>query len=391
MRISKIIFCIMFVFLSEAAFSIRFLDFSEYDFGEGRKGLRLVDFDIDAQTFKSIRYYKYPAESGKLANYEGFQVELRSAAGGGSIKISCATAKEFQNFAVSFVETFESAFPSSIMEKKELRKGYEVFWKKREDKWIEKGSSILEALNLKSKKTTGGAAFEVLHLSHDEATAGNWSDTKKPFSLIVEGGGEIGQKKNNTERALLGELTTTLTMTWFGYKQYYSKYGAEKGIDGVFWDASTDPELFITEAKNRSTSFSVTKCMKTNLAESHIATALPLLTGAGGESKTKIEYFIEHTPEKIFKLAQKVKDDGTVQCLVKKFDKEAYYTSIGDFYKVKKSDKLAMVIEAFSSGASLKEIFAAFVNVVKIDYKGEEDVTDDEILKEAFEAALIDE
>lgn len=131
MRISKIIFCMMFVVLSEHAFSIRFLDFSEYDFGAGKKGLRLVDFDVEDQKFKRIHYYQYPAATGKTIKHEGFEIKLNNKKKEGETKISCADAAKAETFVVSFLAEFKKDLPPVFVEEKGLRTGYKIFWKNR--------------------------------------------------------------------------------------------------------------------------------------------------------------------------------------------------------------------------------------------------------------------
>ncbi len=319
------IFSAFLCLLAYSASAIRFLDFSEYDISSRGKGLRLVDFDTEKQKLIAVHYYKYPKlqkEEKIKVQYEGFNIQLKSQKNG---KVNIwSKSNVFDTMAVSISNTFGSSFvkanPKPI-EEEGIRTDYRVFWKNRGNKWIEWGETILKALN-ELNHHPAGEDFEVKFFQDST----EWTPIPKKFTQIVED----SRKANNKERGDLGELVTTLTMTWFGYKQYPSKHGGEvgKGFDGVFRDDSATPELFLTESKNRNESCSVEKYMKEELSEFRILKLLEDLKYYGDEDEketaTKVETCIKKNPERLFKLVQRLLPSGLVHSLVKAFNIESY-------------------------------------------------------------------
>jgi hypothetical protein len=309
---------LLLLVLAESVFAIRFLDFSEYDFGAagGGKGLRLVDFDVDNQKFKAIHYYKYPAAPVLTVDYKGFKIELKGTREGVEVKVFCADAEIFENFAVSLPDKFDFDFPEEVRDQYHdlPRDGYKVFLEHIKSDWIAKGSDLKTFLNkYKDFKVKKEDLFQVGSYLYDSALR-RWDHTPHPFSKISE-----DQQRNSHERGLLGELATILTMVSFGYRQYDSKHGSNNGFDGVFRGYSASSDLFLTESKNVEKPKSMIAYMN-ELSETTISRRLT----HPGDATTKVKEVISRSPKKIFKLVQRVLRNGQIESLVKKFKMRKY-------------------------------------------------------------------
>lgn len=382
---------LIFIFISifsNDAFAIKFLDIDEYDSVSERKGLRIVIYNTDVQKFESIRYYEFHAKKAKT-NFGGVTIEWKK---GETTKISCNKWR-FSEIALSVLDKFNVIITGrkdiEFITNEHIRDGRIIYWKKMTGSEIKSGQYIMEQLNGKTKRGHSGDAFQVKYWKYK---SGKWSMTRRIFSQIIAGTTTAIVKANNIERGRLGELATTLTMTGYGYRQYPSKHGGvDNGFDGVFCDDSDKPELFITEAKCRVESTSAERYMKDCLSEYSMVRVLPKLKERASTSttSTKIEEFIKDCPERIFKLVQRVLRDGRVQCLVKKFNKEAYRAGefIEDekaFYAVGEEEEIGALIDSFRKRAALANVVKMFVETIQKKYKDLPEKEIKKILEDSF-------
>jgi hypothetical protein len=319
--------CIFFIPLHLLATTI--IDIDNFSFPKTQvKGVRVTRFDPFAQEFTGLDYFVQPSAAPFTRNFMGLAID-------GNCNVTIPVTFKLKNYIIR---------TSGDIKQENLDDAQPVAWKYWEiddykangeemtrtvlsfnDIAIQPGSAIMKRLNAKSKKTKPGDDFSAtIHRTHATETC--------LFNNLT------GDETNNkVERGVLGELATQLTMMRFGYSGRFSKYGTNHGFDGVFADDfSDDPDLFLTESKNKGRADGVPTIMRDELSEAKIATKLKQISD--GENKSlsddarellvatgkEIQGFIDKEPTKIYKLAHRVKPDGTCQCLVEPFDIKQY-------------------------------------------------------------------
>lgn len=118
----------------------------------------------------------------------------------------------------------------------------------------------------------------------------------------------------------LGELATELTMISFGYKKIPSVNESNQGFDGVY-ERKSDKTLFLTESKCRDSS-TAKKYMRYELSDEVIYKRLKDYSYS--QSTNLIRKFIRKNPQNIFKLVQCVRENGTSNFCLEKFDIHFY-------------------------------------------------------------------
>ncbi len=150
--------------------------------------------------------------------------------------------------------------------------------------------------------------FKVKFFSYTEV------DERK-FSSIVRS----DKNANSIERGDIGELATEMTMISWGYQKLPSQFEGGQGFDGVFVSKHSEPYLFLAESKCRQESVSAESYLKNTLNEAQIFERLKKPELAA-DTKQRIQSFIKDSPDRIYKVAYRLKLTGSAQCASKPFD-----------------------------------------------------------------------
>lgn len=157
---------------------------------------------------------------------------------------------------------------------------------------------IAEILPIPKKKESLGAEFPIFREGHKSVrTLASLSDTDK---------------------GVLGELVTTLTMLSFGYTQHASKYEHDHGLDGVFENWSQE-YLVLTQSKQGKYAPAAKTIMKNELNEKNIWEKIQKMESQDSELQQTAELirkYIEKRPDSVYKFACRLMNKGSAQCLV---------------------------------------------------------------------------
>jgi len=260
--------------------SLVFLDITPFHFKtEGKKGLRLIFFDVTNQKIDKIYYIEQTnrraldqiAFSGKTfkINFYGniiyhqpdSSLHILSFADPGLEKVTCQPFSKGQELA-RVAHLIRSTTPYG--------KAFPLFWKK-----------------------------------------GNFTEERTLTTISFD------RQTNHQERGFLGERVTDLTFLYLGFKKYKGQNRAGQGLDGIFFDPE-EKILILTESKCREESKTALKYMQDDLSETKIVNRLQEITDKN--TYQKVQAFITHHIRAVFKCVQRLKPSGFIESALSPLD-----------------------------------------------------------------------
>ena len=302
----------------------KFLDIDNFALGQensvreslkGKKGLRVIIYDIDDQKFCHVDYYGVSFPPQNKTSLFSLKNDISvSVLKDGDIEVQAPskeilksyTFRTVGNLILKYKESGEKKqknFPIDISTQRAFVRGFTPL--------CLSSQRIIDRLKIFSEKQSR-KPFKVLWFNYDGGK-------------LLESTEELFTALGTRERGKLGELATELTMRFFGYKRILSQYERGNGFDGVYHYKEPIlryPTLFLTESKCRNEDVSAESYMEGDLSEHIIFKRLK--DSSYHDSANFIENFMINSPERIFKAVHRIKEDGTSQYCFEKFNIHQY-------------------------------------------------------------------
>jgi len=312
-RILKFVIIFVLLISSSQAFSVIFIDVSEFNFPKlQQSGIRVCIFDTQEQKYVYIGYFQLPSSTasrrpdGPVPNISISPYDVLTIRYNGNIEIPDNFNPNPYGYIVrtridgGTITYGKNGVVNPYMNPPIVVKSVEFIQdelKKIEGKKVSTGSVPVY---------NGG--LEPWHIGLRDLNITS-----------------IKNSKGRSEKEILGELATEYTMFGYGYIAFQSQNGSSNGLDGVF--ASTEnptPDkdtLFFTESKCQNTEVSANVIMRDYLSDEKISRRIEIIP-VSSKARDIVQNFIATNGSRIFKFAHRVKPDGHCQCLVLPYQKQ---------------------------------------------------------------------
>lgn len=322
-NIGNILVLGLFLSYSFYAHASRFIDIDEFELVNeksvkkelvGKKGLRAILYDTDAQKFLQVNYHNTsvpPQIQISLLQLDDVSISILAD---GNIEVAApkATLKgyTFRTIGDLTLKYINEEDKERVVPKKEATQ--KAFIRGVAPSTIT-AQGIVEQLKIFNEKKSV-EPFNIFFSNYDK------------HGKLLEHTQEIFKALGITERGKLGELATEFTMIHFAYKRLPSQTNrGSNGFDGVYYNGesgSEDRALFLTESKCRNEDVSAESYMEWDLSEYVIFKRLEM--ASYHDSANLIDDFMTNFPENIFKVIHRIKEDGTSQYCLEKFNIHQY-------------------------------------------------------------------